>query len=401
MKLQDLKKAVWAADAALAIVLVIAAANVFAKPAGPEQPGSTGPSQAARGVTAADRRLSQEEATSIVMSGRIVDAPVTTERPGTIDAAPTAQPPADLASQFTYRLVGTAVGAGVSCVFLIDTNGGQVGKAVGDTIGAFRIVGIWEDKIEIEKDGQRAFVNLPKPEKATASAAAPPTPRPAYVPATPPARPAAAGQPTETAAAEGEAADEIFGDPDQMIMSEKQYRGYLENIGKYINEVVIQAHHDAAKQVDGLLLAKVPQESEAYKRGLREGDIVTRIQGQPVAATAEAIRIAWEVLRNEEYLVDIELIRNGQEEVLTYEIWPSRRKNQRPPAPQPSSSTYLNTCALTADSGRLPARTAATACAARVCSSIMDSSLYQPAWSVRTALSSFLRALSGSSGSRS
>ena len=107
-----------------------------------------------------------------------------------------------------------------------------------------------------------------------------------------------------------------------MIIPLATFKEYLQNMGKYINELVVLSHYDDNKQLDGLLLAKVPETSEAYKRGLREGDIVTSIQDVPITDTSVVGKVGWQLLDNEDYIVNVVITRNGEEEVLTYEIWP-------------------------------------------------------------------------------
>ena len=124
---------------------------------------------------------------------------------------------------------------------------------------------------------------------------------------------------------EGEEGEEELEDPDAMTMSDKQYKGYLDNIGKYLAEIVVLSHYGPDNTLDGLLLAKVPKESEAYKRGLREGDIVKTVQGVPITDTSTASKEAWNVQKNADYYLEIGIIRNGEEEILSYEIWPDEK----------------------------------------------------------------------------
>ena len=107
-----------------------------------------------------------------------------------------------------------------------------------------------------------------------------------------------------------------------MVVSEDDYREYLQNFGRYANEITTQTHYDEDGNVDGILLARVPTSSLAYQRGLREGDIVMSVQDTDITDVGVALRAAWKVLEDEDYLVDVIIMRNGEEEVLTYEIWP-------------------------------------------------------------------------------
>ncbi|MHC4714533.1 MAG: hypothetical protein ACYTAN_14905 [Planctomycetota bacterium] len=46
------------------------------------------------------------------------------------------------------------------------------------------------------------------------------------------------------------------------------------------------------------------------------------MQGQSVVDLQAAIKVAYQVLRDNEYLVDVIIERNGVEEVFSYEVWP-------------------------------------------------------------------------------
>jgi C-terminal processing protease CtpA/Prc len=133
---------------------------------------------------------------------------------------------------------------------------------------------------------------------------------------------AAPGQEQAGESAEGDTDEEDLDDPDMMVMTTEQYKNYLENVGRYMNEIIILSHYGPDGKLDGLLLAKVPRESEAWKRGLKEGDIVMTVQGTPVTDTSTASKVAWEVYKNADYTLELGIIRNGEEETLMYEIWP-------------------------------------------------------------------------------
>ncbi len=318
MKSQILRKALWAVDLALVVVLLLLGARVFGSPAAREVAETGG----AAGVEAPPSDLAEpltdQEVLSILRSGRIVPAPVV----AAVRQAPVVAPPeeTDITANFRYRLVGTATGATPECAFFVDsTTKQQVAKTVGDDLADAKLVGIWEDRVMIQKGGRTGYLYPEK--KADLAALAPPVPaRPAYPSVLP--RPAVAPQPApavESTSEDETDGDEFGEDPDQFIMSEKQFRTYLENAGTYINQVSTQSHVGPDKEIDGLLLTNVPETSEAYKRGFRKGDIITTVQGEPVIDTTSALKVAWDVLKNEEYILDVGIIRNGQEDALTFE----------------------------------------------------------------------------------
>jgi len=116
--------------------------------------------------------------------------------------------------------------------------------------------------------------------------------------------------------------EEEWEDIDWNIVSEERYAEYLLNADKYVSQVTVLSHSTENGEPDGLLLAKVSKDSEAYRRGFRQGDVVKRINGTRVTSIQAALRAAKRIQREEEYLVDVVIVRDGVEKTFSYEIWP-------------------------------------------------------------------------------
>jgi serine protease Do len=54
----------------------------------------------------------------------------------------------------------------------------------------------------------------------------------------------------------------------------------------------LRQRHDVAANVEGVIVIKVEQNSRAAAMGLEEGDVITQINRQPVAKSADARKIA-------------------------------------------------------------------------------------------------------------
>ena len=349
MKIDTVRRAMWAADAVLVAALAFTAVKVFS-------PGASGRQTDGSGETAVStierpEALGDAQVSSIAASGVIV--PVRSQ-PGPIAST---QPSAfNVEANFEYKLFGTIVGPTTAVAFFQGPTGAQTANMAGDKVGDATLVTIEDGQAVLERGGERFIVKRVeklesglstqvaaggKPGRPGAGAGA------ASWTATGPIQVASAGDPGDPAAGDGddgtatvtnegtaesgeastegtgdEEGDETAEDADMMVISEKTYKEYLQNIGKYTGEITILSHYDEKQKLDGLVLAKVPNTSEAYKRGLREGDVVMVIQGIPITDTSVAYKVAWDILKNQDYLVDITLMRNGEEEVFTYEIWP-------------------------------------------------------------------------------
>ncbi len=318
MKTPWLRKAIYLVDIVLIVVLFLVVAPLFSAQSASGLPEPVDDSLNTAGSPGPPDAITDAEAVAISTSGVIVPKP-SSGAPSS--PQPAAQTVKDASASFEYILVGTAIvssGPAGPYAFFEGPGGVQSVKGTNDIIGGATIVMILDDSVLLEQSGQRFRITLQKPRGSVASAA--------VFGSKPPSRPSASPQPEEPAAEDASdeeaAVDDEWEDPDQMVVSEDDYREYLQNFGRYANEITTQTHYDEDGNVAGILLARVPTSSLAYQRGLREGDIVMSVQDTDITDVGVALRAAWKVLEDEDYLVDVIIMRNGEEEVLTYEIWP-------------------------------------------------------------------------------
>lgn len=329
MKTKIIKRLLWVGSISLAIAVVMVALRVLAADGmtplddNIDDVVTQGPTSPAR------MPLTQHEFAAIIKSGKIVPLPPPPPRDETprTEKPPPPPPPVDVGKSFRYTLIGTIIEPSASYAIFENPKRVQDFKAVGDQIGGATIIGIWDTRVLIEVDGRRGYVEMIKPKggQSPVSVASARPMAPSRIPSVIGGRPSLPqGKPTLNDQEPSED-DEDTSDDEELdwnVISEAQYAEYIQNFGKYASQVVLLSHHDKDKKLDGLILTKVPKTSEAYKRGLRKGDIVKSVQGQAVTDMEAAMRMAYKVLRDNEYLVDVVIMRNGVEETLSYEVWP-------------------------------------------------------------------------------
>ena len=314
--------ALWVVNGLLAVVVVFFAFEVFTAGEGGAGISPADNVSAQPASNGAAEEVSAQQIEEIISSGAIVPLPPPPPPPAP-EAPAEELREVDVLANFQYDLIGTIVEPEAAYAFFQDRTGKQSVHAIGEKVGNATLVEVSDGTATLEIGGRRGEIKTIEASDrastvpvATIASARESGARELPVPTwEEPAVETEAGQ-------EDYAYDEELEDLDWNIISEKQYTEYVQNIGKYVSQVVVLSHYNEDKEADGLILAKVPTESEAYKRGLREGDIVKAVQGQPVTDLQAAIRAAFQVLRDNEYLVDVVIERDGVEEVLSYEVWP-------------------------------------------------------------------------------
>ncbi len=319
MGMRIAKAVLWALDAVLVVTAVVLVFKVETVSAGPDLSAEPAGSTSSFSSAAWDP-LTDDQIEEMLASGAIVPLPKVEPTPSAPTPAPTPVAPqsVDVTRAFQSKLIGTIVEPDAAYAFLEETTGRQLVAKQGQTIGNAKIIGIWTDRILVEIGGQRGYIQVPEREGSQAVASSAP-PRD-Y---TPPSTVASLPVPADAGQEEEEYEEEFDEEElDWNVISEAQYLDYIQNIGKYVSQVVVLTHYNEEKQPDGLILTSVPPESEAYKRGLRAGDIVKSVQDQPVTDLQAAIKVAYQVLRDDEYFVEVLIVRDGAEELLSYEVWP-------------------------------------------------------------------------------
>jgi len=177
---------------------------------------------------------------------------------------------------------------------------------IGDSVaGAATLVAIEWDRVTLERDGQKEFLDLNiegapgSPGGAAGSPGAAPRPAPAAYHSAAPSR----------------GIQEIG--EDQYVIDRSEVDAALQNMNQLFTQIRAVPHFEAG-QATGFRVFAIRQGSIFDKIGLRNGDIIQRINDGELNDPARALALFQE-LRNERE-IRVELIRNRQPKVLTYQL---------------------------------------------------------------------------------
>ncbi|MCM8762587.1 MAG: hypothetical protein NC929_04650, partial [Candidatus Omnitrophica bacterium] len=73
-------------------------------------------------------------------------------------------------------------------------------------------------------------------------------------------------------------------------------------------------------KIDGFEISNLPQDSLPYKYGLRDGDIVRRVNGVFIDSIAKGFSVANQIIKEGTEIVTVEIIRNNNPLVLTFKL---------------------------------------------------------------------------------
>ncbi len=217
-------------------------------------------------------------------------------------------PPAPVKTQLKLKLWGVALHHGdrASYAIIEDQNTHKQDLyRIGDSVaGAATLVSIEWDKVTLERDGQKEFLDLipsagPLPPGMASSA---PVPLPHPVVSGP-------GSP-------GGAGIQQLGDH-QYAIDRAEVDSALENMNQLFTQIRAVPHFEGG-QSTGFRLFAIRQDSLFDRIGLKNGDIISRINGQDLNDPARALAIFQE-LRNEREIT-VEVTRNKEPLTLGYQL---------------------------------------------------------------------------------
>jgi len=178
---------------------------------------------------------------------------------------------------------------------------------VGGTVPGGAVVKLIEwNKVTLERDGALEILEL---SPATGIAAGP-----GAMPA-PPGRPAAGASSSANAAPSGEGVQKVS--DTEYNVDRAEVDGALENMNQLFTQIRAVPHFEGGQSV-GFRLFAIRQESLFDKIGLKNGDIISRINGQDMTDPAKALTLFQE-LRNERQIT-VDLTRNKEPLTLSYSL---------------------------------------------------------------------------------
>ncbi len=216
------------------------------------------------------------------------------------------KPPPPVKTELKLRLWGVALhhGKQPSYAIIEDLNARKQDLyRIGDTVaGAATLVGIDWDRVTLERDGQKEFLELIVP-GGTGTSGAPGAP--GVVPRPDPYQSSATGRGIQQIA------------DGQFVVDRSEVDAALENINQLYTQIRAVPHFEGG-QASGFRVFAIRPGSIFDKIGLRNGDIIQRINDGELSDPARALALFQE-LRNERE-IRVELVRNGQPKVLAYQV---------------------------------------------------------------------------------
>jgi general secretion pathway protein C len=105
--------------------------------------------------------------------------------------------------------------------------------------------------------------------------------------------------------------------PQRITLRRAQIENALEDVNKLLTQVNIRPHYRDGKP-DGLLLTRIKPRSIFLRMGLRNGDIITGVNGSSLQSVDDALKF-YESLRSADN-VTLELKRRGRSRIIDYNI---------------------------------------------------------------------------------
>lgn len=203
----------------------------------------------------------------------------------------------------TLRLTGVALdGPDARAVIEDTTSGRQELYRVGDVIGGARIAAIDWDRVTLEQPGGETVLELvpPATEPATAAAGPPPAAPRELIPAT--------AARDERIRRTGENA---------FVVDRRELAGAVDNMSGLLTQASAVAEVQDGRPA-GLRLFQIRDGSLLARLGLRDGDVVQRVNGQPV--TDPTALLGFLARLHREPRVALDIVRADAPRTLVYEL---------------------------------------------------------------------------------
>lgn len=287
----------WLVNVALTAALGVVSARTVA---GTIERGLAVPSAAT--ATAARGGALDEAPRAPVRSGVIVERNLfNSKRPGGVVEAPAAAQPGAPAPALSLpplnaRLIGTVLADGGGFAVIEDgaTRRQELYRFNEVVLQDARLVGIERDRVRLRRGGKTEVLELAFVERAPG-----------------PILPPVAAAPAPRAPGVAETGENRF------VVDQTELSSAFENMNQLLTQARMVPFFTAGK-ADGFRIFAIRPNSLFEKIGLRDGDVLQRINGNELADPARAFEL-FEQLRNERQ-ISVDLVRNGARQTLSYEI---------------------------------------------------------------------------------
>lgn len=199
-------------------------------------------------------------------------------------------------SDLPVSLLGTVVvnPTAYSSALIMNNNSKEIrAYAVGDKLLDSTIASIQVRRVVVQRDdGNREYISLDDEERPTRTAAAKPS---------------------------GTGDDQIMQDgEDSYVIDRQLFDESMQDLDALSRMARAIPHRNSDGQPDGFRLSGVRRNELLYKLGIRSGDIVHGVNGQPLTSIAEAMN-AMQTLQRESSFT-FEVTRRGQKKTMSYQV---------------------------------------------------------------------------------
>jgi general secretion pathway protein C len=213
-------------------------------------------------------------------------------------------------TQLQLRLWGTVASAGDDSYAVIESEKEKHQNLyrVGDTVSGASLKRILREKVVLTVAGKDEILEIQKPGKPSTTspmASRPPMPGPSPLPGPEPA-PAPDGD-----------ADASPASKRRITLQRTQIESAMGNIGQLMGEAKIEPNMTDGNP-DGLLISDVKPNSLFRRMGLRNGDIITGVDGKSIETVDDALKLYENLKSAEGASVDIK--RRGKNQTIEYKI---------------------------------------------------------------------------------
>lgn len=193
-----------------------------------------------------------------------------------------------------YKLVGTITGPGASSYAIIQDGADRKQKIyrIHENIDGGKIISIFRDRVLIKRQGEVEILSFIEKEKEV--------------------RPKAAASP---AAPAGEVVKRLSAS--RFLINREDVTAFVGNINQFMTQARFKPHF-VMGQPGGFSISEIVPGSLIEKIGLRNNDVLKKVNGQAINKPEEIFQAYSQLLRDAN--IEVEIERGGRSEVFRYEI---------------------------------------------------------------------------------
>jgi general secretion pathway protein C len=218
---------------------------------------------------------------------------------GVVEAPPAPGQAAGPLPPLNARLIGTVLGAAGGYAVIEDgaTRRQDLYRLNETVLGDAKLVAIERDRVRLKRGGRTEVLELAFLERSATPAVALP--------------PVAAAEPPQTTSGVARAGENRF------VIDQRELNAAVENMNQLLTQARMVPFFNAGR-ADGFRIFAIRPNSLFEKIGLRDGDVLQRVNGSELSDPARAFEL-FEQLKNEK-TITVDLVRNNVKQTLSYDI---------------------------------------------------------------------------------